>query len=105
MKKQESYLKVEELEKGKIYKILARNFSVGVWDGEKGFIGIRTKFKCEFLSEEIHWDLDPNFGTVQPLEMIGEVPEHIQIQCGHSDGTYFYNNKELHNFLKNKENE
>ena len=96
----ENYLKPEELKKGYAYKVWARNFSIGVWDGKKSIIGIRHKFGSSFLDGEIHWDLDQNFGTCKPYEEICEVTCEM-----HLDNFYQHPNKELFNFLKElKEN-
>jgi hypothetical protein len=53
------------LQKGKVYHLQSRNLSCGVWDGEKGFIGIRRKFGSRFLEKEIHWGLgrEPRHGA------------------------------------------
>jgi hypothetical protein len=59
---------MSELIKGRIYKIDARNFSYGAWNGKDSFIGIREKFGSRFLDEEMHWDADKNFGTVEAVE-------------------------------------
>jgi len=90
----QNYLKVEELEKGKIYTVWARNFSVGVWDGEKSFLGIRYKFGSVFLDEETHWDLDSTFGTCKPEKEIGELAEAVEVKRG---------SKELFEILKSYE--
>lgn len=57
--------KIPHLERGRVYKFQARNFSYGVWDGVHGFIGIREKFYSVYLFTEYHWDAG---GTVTPLE-------------------------------------
>lgn len=59
---------------GGIYKIRARNFSLGVFDGD-GFIGLRQKFDAVFLFKEFAWEQGPPFGTVpeEPRELVGQV--------------------------------
>ena len=57
--------------KGRLYKCNARNFYVGVYDGNQGFIGIRTKFGRRFLETEYHWDQGPPHGTVRGVEDTG----------------------------------
>lgn len=69
------YLKVEDLKPGYLYRIKARNGTVGVWDPDKGeFLLSRLKFGSNFVFGEVHWDLDPHFGTVKPLEELEESP-------------------------------
>lgn len=87
----ENYLKVSELETRKVYKVYARNFEYAVWDGIKYFIGVRNKFGSEYLSGEIHWDLDTSFGTCKPEKVFCDVPSNIEIS---------YESKELFKFLK-----
>lgn len=72
--KQKVFLKTPDLEEGGIYLLHARNFNVGIWDGEC-FEGIRKKFGREFLDREIHWDLDAVHGTAQPVAKLGDVYE------------------------------
>ena len=72
---------VEELVKGRVYEIWCRNLSYGVWDGEAGFIGIRTKFGSHFLFKEYHYDKDLNFGTVRGMKDLEvDVPKDIEIK-------------------------
>jgi hypothetical protein len=87
----ENYLKVPELETGKVYKVFARNFEYAVWDGVKYFIGVRNKFGSKYLSGEIHWDLDESFGTCKPEKIVCDVPPDIEIT---------YTSKDLFNFLE-----
>jgi len=76
----ESYLPIDKCKKGFIYKLASRNLDIGVFDGEGGFIGIRTKFKDRYLFTEYHWDTNKNFGTVKPLKELGQLPEGIPIK-------------------------
>lgn len=70
---------IKDCIKGNLYKISARNFTLAVYDGNMGFIGVRGKFKNEFLDTEYHWDKGPPFGTVKPLIDLGPIPNHIPI--------------------------
>ena len=73
----DSRIKLEDLQHRKLYRLLARNISIGVWfANEQYFVGIRTKFGSRFLAEEYHWDA-PEFATACPLEVIGEMPEDM----------------------------
>jgi hypothetical protein len=69
------YLEVEELKPCYLYRIKARNGTVGIWDPDKGhFLLSRYKFGDNFTFGEIHWDLDTSFGTVKPWEELEETP-------------------------------
>jgi hypothetical protein len=70
-------IKLDQLGRGKVYRLKSRNLAYGVWNGTNSFIGIRTKFGSRFLDEEIHWDLDENHGTALALEELGAIPESI----------------------------
>lgn len=47
--------------------------------GKTGFIGIRLKFGSKYLFTEYHWDQGPPYGTVQPKEDLGLIPDDIDI--------------------------
>lgn len=71
------YIPPNEIKIGYTYKIKARNFHYGVAHmeyGHIGFIGIRHKFQSTYLFSEVHWDEDPQFGTVKPISEIEECP-------------------------------
>ena len=65
---------------GGVYKIHSRNLGVGVYDGKQGFIGIREKFKREYLFTEYHYEQGPPYGTVHPKEFIGNLPSEIPLE-------------------------
>jgi len=70
---------MEQCVKGRAYRLWCRNLSFGVYDGEQGFIGIRTKFGSRFLDTEYHWDQGPPFGTVRGQEDLGvDVPDGVE---------------------------
>ena len=74
---------IDKCVKGRVYKIRCRNLRFGVFDGEDGFIGIRTKFSDRYLFTEYHWDQGAPFGTVMATEDIGViVPEPIAVREG-----------------------
>jgi len=71
---------MEQCIRGRIYRVHCRNLAVAVYDGEGGFIGIRTKFGSRYLFTEFHWDKDPHLGTVKGMEDLGiDVPENIPV--------------------------
>jgi hypothetical protein len=71
---------LEECIKGRIYETWCRNLGFGVYDGNGGFIGIRTKFKSRFLFTELHWDADEHHGTVRGMRDTGvDTPEGIVV--------------------------
>lgn len=53
--------------KGRLYRIGCRNLSLGVYDGNEGFVGIRHKFNSRFLDTEYHFDQGPPYGTVHTV--------------------------------------
>jgi hypothetical protein len=72
---------IEDCIFGRVYKIRCRNLSYGVYDGDSGFIGIRTKFGSRYLFTEYHWDAGAPFGTVRKQEDTGiNVPNNINIK-------------------------
>jgi hypothetical protein len=62
-------IKLEELEVGEAYELVARNIRIGIWDG-KEFHGIRHKFGGTFMDTELHWDLDKYFGTAKAIRKL-----------------------------------
>ena len=71
----EDYLPIEKCEHSGLYRILARNFSLGVYHlKDQGFIGIRQKFTMVFLDTEFHWDTGVPYGTVKPIEFLEWCP-------------------------------
>ncbi len=63
-----------------LYRIHARNFRLGVWNGENGFIGLRVKWEEQYLFTEYHWDTGEPLGTVKPWMKLSEkVPEEIEL--------------------------
>lgn len=75
----DKYIPLDKCIKRGIYRIRSRNLSIGLFDGEKGFIGIRTKFGDRYLFTEYHHDSGAPFGTVHPIKLIGELPPEIEV--------------------------
>lgn len=74
------YIPMSQCIKGQLYKIWSRNLDYGVYDGNGGFIGIRTKFGGRFLFTEDHYDKGAPFGTVYGHQSLGiSVPEGITV--------------------------
>ena len=69
-------IKKENLKKGYLYGVVARNFYVAVFDGNC-FIGIRNKFETEFLDREV---LKEDGGTAGPQKELGKIPEIEMVQ-------------------------
>ena len=71
---------IDNCERGRVYLIRARNLKVAIYDGNKGFIGIRTKFGDRYLFTEFHWDQGEPYGTACPLEEYQDcLPEGIEL--------------------------
>lgn len=67
--------------KGRLYKIRARNFQLGVYNGTGGFIGRRNKFGSWYLFTEFHYDIGAPHGTVFPTADTGiDLPEGVEIK-------------------------
>jgi hypothetical protein len=74
----EDYIPLEKCKHSGLYKIYARNFSLGVYhEKDKGFIGVRKKFHMVYLFTEIHWDADKTYGTVKPIEFLEWCPVFV----------------------------
>lgn len=69
---------VSALVKGRVYRLNCRNLRIGVFDGEDGFIGIRTKFGNRFLDLEHHWDRGMHGTVANATNMDISLPEDIQ---------------------------
>ena len=81
--------------KNRLYKLCCRNLGYGVYNGDSGFVGLREKFDNVYLFTEYHWDIGAPYGTVEGVldlgvDFDGEVSEY---------------NKDLFNWLKEKEKE
>lgn len=79
----ENFFKLERIPPDKLksswlYWVKARNFKLAVFDGDKGYVGIRHKFGKVYLSTEYDWDLEgAPYGTVNPVEAICKAPFQI----------------------------
>jgi len=72
---------MQDLIPGRLYRLRSRNLQFGVWDGQNGFIGIRTKFGDRFLDKEYHWDYSKHHGTVCAAKDMGlDVPSGIELK-------------------------
>jgi len=77
-----SSIPVSECVHGGLYRLRARNFSLGVYTRDRyGFVGIRQKFGYEYPSLEFHRDVCRNHGTAIPLELLDEtLPEGLILE-------------------------
>lgn len=73
------YFPLAKCEHGRLYRLFARNFGLGVYDADSlGFIGVRQKFGHEYLFTEYHWDLGASrCGTVKPYEALDMYPGEV----------------------------
>lgn len=73
----------DQLVTGAIYEVQSRNLAAGAYDGNEGFIGIRTKFDDEYLFTEYlcreQGGTQIPFDTVQVIRQIGTVPDEIPL--------------------------
>lgn len=72
-------IRLEDLEVRGIYRLRARNLTMGVWTGES-WIGIRDKFGLRLDQCEIPGD-DVKKGTAVATEHIGTLPGKIELRC------------------------
>jgi hypothetical protein len=70
-------IKLEQLQRGQVYRLQSRNLECGAWNGKDGFVDIPTKFGRRFLDMEIHWDLSETSGTAQALEPLGTIDQSL----------------------------
>jgi hypothetical protein len=92
-----------QCEKGKVYKVRARNFGVAVYDGRRGFVGIREKFGEEYLFTEYFNDGTNPVGTATPVRLLGEISPGIKLECWmdrHPDDKYMKINWDLFHALE-----
>ena len=80
-------IELEQLQRGRVYRLQSRYLESGVWNGKDGFVGIRTKFGQRFLKMEIHSGLSNTFGAAQALESPGTILESMSLN---SDGPCSY---------------
>ena len=71
-RRQALFIPLVECKHGHLYKVLARNFSFGIFDIVRNtFIGMNDKF----LDTEDHWDY--NNGSAKPIELICVYPKAV----------------------------
>lgn len=75
----DSAIPLSACQKGHIYELHSRNLARGVFDGETGFVGIRTKFGSRYLFTEYHHETGPPHGTALPLHHLDVLPEGIGV--------------------------
>ena len=64
---------------GHVYRLHSRNLTLGVFNGQTGFLGLREKFGQRYLFCEYHQETGAPFGTVRPLEDLGPIPADLAI--------------------------
>jgi len=73
---------LDKCKQGWLYIIKARNASIGIFrERTSDFVISRTKFKDNYLFEEIHYEADASFGTVIPLKEVEEAPFHTTAEA------------------------
>ena len=107
MKSLTNYIQLDQCEHQYLYLIDARNAIIGIYNKyTKGFIILRTKWKCKYLFTEYHWDIGgdkKDFGTVKPLEKLKDSGLKIEEDFNEHD----MKDKELYdkifNYLKKRD--
>jgi len=76
-----NYLPLNKCKDRYLYQINSRNLSYGIYNEKtKGFIGIRNKFRQDYLFTEYHYDNGPPFGTVFPKKELGKIPDNLELK-------------------------
>jgi len=70
------YLKFNDCINGYLYEVDGRNFKLAIFYNNK-FYGIRYKFGHHFIDTEMHYDMDPKYGTVKPIKELNSIPYKI----------------------------
>lgn len=87
---------------GGLYRIHARNFSLGVFnEKQQGFVGIRTKFDHRYLFTEYHYDTGAPFGTVSPKELLEQCPLE-DVSESQKGEEHWEENKALRSYMEDK---
>jgi hypothetical protein len=61
-----------------VYEVQARNFGIGIYDGEGNFYGARYKHDPDpYLFAERHWDQGAPSGTAKPVRKIEQLPPKL----------------------------
>jgi hypothetical protein len=83
-----------------VYVIEARNFSLGIFDGEGSFHGARYKYGPDpYLFAERHWDQGAPSGTAKPVRMIEQLPSKLIVRLSQYLGNRALPTKPLLNYL------
>jgi len=59
----------EDMIANKTYFCKGRNFTIGIWNGER-FEYMREKWGTTYPATEDHWDDGAPFGTVKPFKIL-----------------------------------
>lgn len=100
-------IKLSDCKDGYLYRIVARNSSIGIFDErQNGFVILRTKFNDTYLFVELHYEFDIMNGTAKPIEELDKSPfvsEDFEEQHYKKDGLIFHGmpkHKEIANYLR-----
>lgn len=66
-----------------VYRIASRNLTLGVYDGDGSFLGIRHKFGYVMLDQEFLAG-EGRGGTARALDQVGDLPDDIELVEGWS---------------------
>lgn len=79
----QEHIKREDLKEGVLYEIRGRNMSIGYWDGDTGFTGLRWKFNDARIDRET---LVIAGRTYETYEFPGTVSHVIRELCALPEG-------------------
>jgi len=72
-------IELGDCKRGHVYSIRSRNLILGIFDGSRGFIGIREKLGSEYLFKEFYNSGKNPLGTVIVISEICKAPEELII--------------------------
>jgi len=106
------YIMINDLKPYHLYKIHARNSSLGIYlPKQYSFLIRRLKFYDWFVFEEFHWDTGALHGTVRPLKELENTPfgqEDLRQGPWETNGIKYYGyfkEEEIMNYLETKAKE
>lgn len=91
-----AHIPLDRCKKRHLYVVLARNFSRAVFDGNTSFIGRKYNHwgRDAYLFVEEHYDMGAPFGTVKPIQDLGEIPWDIYVDDASLELLVFLTNQQ-----------
>ncbi|MBT4446358.1 hypothetical protein HOA92_06280 [archaeon] len=75
-----THIKLADCQDGFLYRLNSRNLTIGIYHHDsKSFVGLRTKFKHQFIDTENHYDTGAPYGTAKPIEELENGSNNLTI--------------------------